>query len=380
RWVNLWPPASFADNFVPENAPDALDDDDPSGGGAVFGAYSQRGSSASGNLGSAVFVGNLTLFILLLMIIFLIHIAVASAVEAYWLVKKRATEEVARAQLRGLSLREHSRRTSYRQTQRDMGRESSRLPLPNAGTSGDSRGHVDDTDEEGGGTAVTRRRTRMNMKKIAECRERSQSAWLHFPHVELVFLLFAFEGALASQVSAVRENASPLVISLAAGSLLLFPVLMLVMVARTLLTKVRPVDSIVFKLHTEGVGEVGGDPGGTSRGVSGSIRSICAKVYVSLKENHSMFAWADKGHWESVESSDQDHNREANWFLIGFEPIFVDFTKTGSWFVVYSLTEWAALGMVGVLVDNSVTQLSLFCALNTLSFLLLVIFKPFANG
>ena len=66
---------------------------------------------------------------------------------------------------------------------------------------------------------ATRRRTRLNMNKIAECRERSQSAWLHFPHVELVFLLFAFEGAVAAQVAAVRENASPVVFVLAIAAL-----------------------------------------------------------------------------------------------------------------------------------------------------------------
>ena len=79
---------------------------------------------------------------------------------------------------------------------------------------------------EGGLPAGTRRATRLNMKKIAECRERSQSAWLHFPHVELVFLLFAFEGAVAAQVAAVRENSSPAVFFLALSTLVsLFSVL-----------------------------------------------------------------------------------------------------------------------------------------------------------
>lgn len=44
-----------------------------------------------------------------------------------------------------------------------------------------------------------------------------------------------------------------------------------------------------------------------------------------------------------------------------------------------SASQWAALGVVGVLVDNSVLQLSLFCAMHSVSFLLLVVFKPFAN-
>lgn len=40
---------------------------------------------------------------------------------------------------------------------------------------------------------------------IAECRDKSKSAWLHFPHFELVFLFFAYEGAVASQAYAIRH-------------------------------------------------------------------------------------------------------------------------------------------------------------------------------
>lgn len=77
-------------------------------------------------------------------------------------------------------------------------------------------------DEEQGAPALTRRQNRLNMNKIAECREKSRSAWLHFPHVELVFLLFAFEGAVAAQVSAIRESTSKVVLCLAIISLVRF--------------------------------------------------------------------------------------------------------------------------------------------------------------
>lgn len=43
------------------------------------------------------------------------------------------------------------------------------------------------------------------------------------------------------------------------------------------------------------------------------------------------------------------------------------------------LTQWTALGIVGGLVDESVLQLSLFCAVNTVSLVLLLFLKPFAN-
>lgn len=45
-----------------------------------------------------------------------------------------------------------------------------------------------------------------SLNPVATCREYSRSAWLHFPHVELVFLFFAFEGAVASQASVIRNR------------------------------------------------------------------------------------------------------------------------------------------------------------------------------
>ena len=41
---------------------------------------------------------------------------------------------------------------------------------------------------------------------IVECRDRSTSMWLHFPHVELGFLIFAFEGFIAAQVFGLRQT------------------------------------------------------------------------------------------------------------------------------------------------------------------------------
>lgn len=44
-----------------------------------------------------------------------------------------------------------------------------------------------------------------------------------------------------------------------------------------------------------------------------------------------------------------------------------------------TIMQWVALGVVGAVVEESVLQLSLFCGMHTVSFLLLVILKPFAN-
>lgn len=122
--------------------------------------------------------------------------------------QKRATEGISWARSRNTSLSELSVRTSgLRKIRNDPEMDySDSLP---AGAASDVTEHrAGNTDEEGGLPVVARRTNRLNLDKIAECREKSQSAWLHFPHIELIFLLFAFEGAVASQVAAIRENLS----------------------------------------------------------------------------------------------------------------------------------------------------------------------------
>lgn len=119
------------------------------------------------------------------------------------------------AQRQGIPVSQLSRRLQGRQIQHDPGAEASLRSLLLVGASGNNENPTNDGDEEGAEPGLRHRGTWLSLSKIAECRERSQSAWLHFPHVELVFLLFAFEGAVASQVSAIRENDSPVVFTLA---------------------------------------------------------------------------------------------------------------------------------------------------------------------
>lgn len=59
----------------------------------------------------------------------------------------------------------------------------------------------------------------MEQNPIVACRRRSRSIWLHFPHLELLFLFWAFEGAVAAQVSAIRTAECPWVFWLAVATL-----------------------------------------------------------------------------------------------------------------------------------------------------------------
>lgn len=77
----------------------------------------------------------------------------------------------------------------------------------------------DDSDEEEGrGQGLVCVRGERRMTPVATCREHSTSAWLHFPHVELVVLFYAFEGAVASFASAMRHAECPEVFYTAMGA------------------------------------------------------------------------------------------------------------------------------------------------------------------
>lgn len=43
-------------------------------------------------------------------------------------------------------------------------------------------------------------------EQIASHRDRSQSIWLYFPHVELVFLLYSVQGSLTTQLTVLRDG------------------------------------------------------------------------------------------------------------------------------------------------------------------------------
>ncbi|CAN0166666.1 unnamed protein product, partial [Ectocarpus sp. 4 AP-2014] len=362
RWVNLWPSQSFSEGVASrvlfnEPEPTSGEDDDFEEDGDA----TQRGISWTviSDVGSFLFMGNLALFAGFLVIIFSVHILVASAIEAYWLAKQRARNEVPRALRGDLSTSGSSTASSG-----TWAIQSPQLMEHQALSSWDSSGRDDSTNVHE--TARTNTRAGSSIGQVSECRELSQSAWLHYPHLELVFLFFAFEGAVTSQVSALRSTSSSTVFYAAVATLALYPVLMVAMVARTHRVRVRSDALIVFTSNET-------DEGSTGK------PTLYSKMITGLKKDSSLFAWADKGQWKTVQTADEDARRDADWFRIGFEPLYADFTQAGSWFVVYTLIEWAALACIAVLVDNSAVQCGLFCAIHSMTFILIVACKPFAN-
>lgn len=104
---------------------------------------------------------------------------------------------------------------------------------------------------------------------------------------------------------------------------ILYPGLMFFMLWRTVLVRVRSDALLVFTPVPEE------ERSGT----------IFARFQRSFKADQSLFSWADKGQWETAETGDERAQREGDCFRIGFEPVFVDFTKRGVWYLLISLVE-----------------------------------------
>lgn len=119
---------------------------------------------------------------------------------------------------------------------------------------------------------------------------------------------------------------------------MLYPVLMLTTVWRTILVRVRPNVLLVFNSYADD----GVDPSSPN-----DNHTFISRFKSSWKEDHSLFSWADKGQWETAPTGDRQTSREGDWFRIGFEPVFVDYTKSGTWFVVISLVEVSFMNKVG---------------------------------
>lgn len=109
----------------------------------------------------------------------------------------------------------------------------------------------------------------------------------------------------------------------------LYPILMITAVWRIVKLRVHPDAVLVFNCYDR---ESDPDAANDSPG-------LLSKMKTSLLNDHSLFAWADTGEWKTAGNEGSQTFRESDWFRIGFEPIFVDFTKSGTWYIVVSLAQ-----------------------------------------
>ncbi|CAM9664993.1 unnamed protein product, partial [Scytosiphon promiscuus] len=93
-------------------------------------------------------MGNFALFLSLLSVIIVIHLAIASAIEAYWLTKKRAREQVAKAQLEGTPIRELSITSPSTRVAHDPNADDQEPSETEVVARSDGQTHPYDVDEE----------------------------------------------------------------------------------------------------------------------------------------------------------------------------------------------------------------------------------------
>lgn len=107
---------------------------------------------------------------------------------------------------------------------------------------------------------------------------------------------------------------------------------MTLVILRTIYLRVYPNEYIVFNDYgDEGVNH--------NAALVAGRRNFISKLRRSWSVDQNLFAWADKGRWKTDQAQGLQARQEGDRFRQGFEPMFVDFTKYGTLFVVLFLVE-----------------------------------------
>ncbi|CAM9448605.1 unnamed protein product [Scytosiphon promiscuus] len=194
---------------------------------------------------------------------------------------------------------------------------------------------------------------------------RHSSVWMYFPHVELLFLLLAYQGASAAEARMIYSGCFPLVV-LGICAMVVFPVLMLFYVSRIVWGRVRPDHS---PLRFE--------PNPNAKKGCFLLRA-CGGMCSAWRDGSSMFAWADKGQW--ISKNDEEVDIDSRKFRIGFEPLFVDYTQKGALYVSFVLFEWFAFGLIAGFVTDGTIQTGAIFVIYVVDFFILLCLRPFSNS
>ena len=140
------------------------------------------------------FVGNLILFLGGIVCIFIVHVAVASGVEAYMTLKRQVIDLIKRANDQGIPVSSLSSIVLRKNSGKRPAVLTDARDIEDIGGSCDG---LEDDYEETTASGI--------QNDHVECRDNSSSVWLHFPHLELVFLFFAFQGAVTTEARVIRH-------------------------------------------------------------------------------------------------------------------------------------------------------------------------------
>ena len=140
------------------------------------------------------FVGNLLLFLGGIVCIFFVQVAVASGVGAYMTLKRQAIDLIKMANEEGIPVSNLSSIVLRKNSGKRLAVLTDTRDIEEIGGSCDGS---EDGYEERTASGV--------QDDLVECRDKSSSVWLHFPHLELVFLFFAFQGAVTTEARVIRH-------------------------------------------------------------------------------------------------------------------------------------------------------------------------------
>ena len=140
------------------------------------------------------FVGNLLLFLGGIVCIFFVHVAVASGVEAYMTLKRQVIELIKMANEEGIPVSNLSSIVLRKKSGKRPAVLTDAQDIEDIGASCDGS---DGGFEERAASGI--------QGDLVECRDKSSSVWLHFPHLELIFLFFAFQGAVTTEARVIRH-------------------------------------------------------------------------------------------------------------------------------------------------------------------------------
>eukprot|EP00611_Tribonema_gayanum_P029942 TRINITY_DN817_c0_g1_i1.p1 TRINITY_DN817_c0_g1~~TRINITY_DN817_c0_g1_i1.p1 ORF type:complete len:819 (-),score=234.51 TRINITY_DN817_c0_g1_i1:628-3042(-) len=359
-------------------------------------------------VGGTTFIGNTILVVGLTTLIVLIHLLGVSLVEAYWLAKDKGRHHLSDVPrtFPDVEVEEGAPSKAARSTSAVLSTSSesglsalaARTAAPIAGLDCEMRASKEPSDAEIAEIMPIRRATSsargMASKRMFDAavdtpvkhiRQRSTSLWLHFPHVELIFLLFAYEGAVAAQASMLSSPCTSLVAS-SVVLLVLYPILLLLLAIRVI--QALRVGTAVYIAH--GASKPSGDAvtvlSMRQRCCSlvswplRAVRALATALREAWHNGESIFVAGDKGHWEVPDTIlDEDARLERESFMIGFEPVFRDFSAHGTYYIVVVLLRLMGTALISALVVNGPLASALLCGLYAFNLVLVVLWRPFCN-
>jgi hypothetical protein len=252
---------------------------------------------------------------------------------------------------------------------------------------------------------------------LLHCWQRSHSVLLHIPQIELMFALVALQGAIAAEISLLRSHC-PSVRLLSYTAIIVFPLLFTVIACLVL----RAVTCGAIEYVSEATHDQNEQQQHTtnSNASSGSaavahtssdtvrdstpavsttttttavattpVLSVCTKavqtartaVAAAWHSGDSMFEKCASGRWKSPAKLTNEHQRiMTNSFMIGFQPLYADFTASGAYYTVLVVLRLLLYSLIVAFVNNSAAACGALIALLLANVTLILWWRPFNNS